>query len=173
MTEKHPLNTPFASEPNVDGRAARISEVLKNFRIAFRAVQNHSAWVEAQCGLSGAQLWAMWELLTSPGLKVSELSKAMSIHQSTTSNLLDKLERKGLIKRERKGPDQRVVRLYLSAEGAAIVKRAPHPPQGVLTDALSRLPDEVLEILGKNMECLVAQINMKDEKAAHEPLYEP
>jgi hypothetical protein len=39
----------------------------------------------------------------------------------------------------------------------------------VLTDALSRLPGNVLENLGQSIEMLVAEINMKDEKAAMEP----
>lgn len=151
-------------------RAPCIREILKNFRVAFRSVQQHSHWVESQCGVSGAQLWAMWELLLAPGLKVSELSKAMAIHQSTTSNLLDKLENKGLVRRERRGPDYRVVRLYLTSDGREVVSRAPRPAQGVLTDALSRLPDSALENLRQNMELLVAQINLKDEKAAMEPL---
>jgi DNA-binding transcriptional ArsR family regulator len=89
-----------------DAHTARVQRVLKNFRIIFKSVQRHSAMVEAECGLSGSQLWAMWELLISPGLKVSDLSKAMAIHQSTASNLLDKLEKRELIKRERRGPVQ-------------------------------------------------------------------
>lgn len=151
-------------------RGLRVREILKNFRIAFRSVQQHSHWVESQCGVSGAQLWAMWELLLAPGLKVSELSRSMAIHQSTASNLLDKLEKKGLVQRERKGPDQRVVRLFLTPDGLEVINRAPRPAQGVLTDALSRLPDTVLENLGQSIEMLVAQINMKDENAAMEPL---
>jgi len=153
-----------------DERLLRVREILKNFRIAFRSVQQHSHWVESQCGVSGAQLWAMWELLLAPGLKVSELSRSMAIHQSTASNLLDKLEKKGLVQRERRGPDQRVVRLFLTSDGLEVINRAPRPAQGVLIDALSRLPDSVLENLGQGIELLVAQINMKDEKAAMEPL---
>jgi DNA-binding MarR family transcriptional regulator len=152
-----------------DERTARTRAILRNFRIAFRSVQQHSHWVESQCGVSGAQLWAMWELLLAPGLKVSELSRAMAIHQSTASNLLDKLEKRGLVQRQRKGPDLRVVRLFLTPEGLEVVNRAPRPAQGVLTDALSRLPGNVLENLGQSIEMLVAEINMKDEKAAMEP----
>jgi MarR family transcriptional regulator, organic hydroperoxide resistance regulator len=151
-------------------RSRRAQEILQLFRVVFRSVQQHSNWVESRCGVSAAQLWAMWELMQSPGMKVSELSKAMAIHQSTTSNLLDKLENKRLIRRERGQPDQRVVRLFLTAEGSAIIEQAPRPAQGVLTDALSRLPESVLENLGQGIEMLVAQINMKDEKAAMEPL---
>lgn len=165
---KAPSGAPEASIKDL--RSDLVLEVLKNFRIVFRSVQKHSHWVESQCGVSGAQLWAMWELLMSPGLKVSELSRAMSIHQSTASNLLDKLEKRGLVKRERKGPDQRVVRLFLTTEGLEIVNRAPRPAQGVLTDTLGRLPDETLAELERSLAQLVSQLNLKDEAAALKPL---
>jgi DNA-binding MarR family transcriptional regulator len=155
-----------------DAHATRVQRVLKNFRIIFKSVQRHSAIVEAQCGLSGSQLWAMWELLISPGLKVSDLSKAMSIHQSTASNLLDRLEKRELVKRERRGPDQRVVRLFLTPEGLKIINGAPRPAQGVLNHNLLRLPDDALESLETGLAGLVANMNLKDESAALKPLTE-
>jgi DNA-binding MarR family transcriptional regulator len=155
-----------------DAHAARVQRVLKNFRIIFKSVQRHSAIVEAQCGLSGSQLWAMWELLMSPGLKVGDLSKAMSIHQSTASNLLDKLEKRELVKRERRGPDQRVVRLFLTPEGLKTINRAPRPAQGVLNHTLLRLPDKALENLESGLTEIVANMNLKDESAALKPFTE-
>lgn len=155
-----------------DERTLRAQRVLKNFRIIFRSIQRHSDMVESQCGLSGSQLWVLWELLMSPGLKVSELSKAMSIHQSTASNLLDKLEKRNLIRRERRGPDQRVVRLFLTPEGLETVNRAPRPAQGVLTHTLLKLPDNTLEDIEAGLATLVANMNVKDELAALQPLTE-
>jgi DNA-binding MarR family transcriptional regulator len=143
------------------------------FRVVFRSVQKHSAWVEKQCEVSGAQLWAMWEMLVSPGLKVGELSRAMTIHQSTASNLLDKLERKGLMRRERGGPDQRVVRLFLTPSGLAVLNRAPRPAQGVLTGALNAISDEALDGLGAHLKVLVDNLGIRDEGAALEPLADP
>ena len=155
-----------------DERTPRVQRVLKSFRIIFRSIQRHSAMVETQCGLSGSQLWVLWELLMSPGLKVSELSKAMSIHQSTASNLLDKLEKRNLIRRERRGPDQRVVRLFLTPEGLETINRAPRPAQGVLTHTLLKLPDKTLEDIEIGLATLVANMNVKDELAALQPLTE-
>lgn len=174
---KSPIPTPDtpatdAQAPKAAPRADRVRDVLQHFRIAFRSVQKHADWVETQCGLSGAQLWALWELLMKPGMKVSELSKAMAIHQSTTSNLLDKLERKGLVQRTRGGPDQRVVRLALTAQGLDIINRAPRPAQGVLTDALERLPDDTLNQLHVAMMALIKELNIRDEQAALRPLSE-
>lgn len=160
------------SAPARKPRIAQVKDVLMLFRVVFRSVQKHSAWVEKQCQVSGAQLWVMWELLVSPGLKVGDLSRAMTIHQSTASNLVDKLEKRGLLRRERGGPDQRVVRLYLTPAGLEVVNRAPRPAQGVLMEALNSLPDEVLEGLDKHLTKLVGVLDVKDENAGLEPLAE-
>jgi DNA-binding MarR family transcriptional regulator len=145
-------------------------EALKRFRLIFRAVQQHSQWVESRCGVSSAQLWAMSELSKTPGLKVTELAKAMSIHQSTASNLLLKLEKTGLIRRERPGSDQRVVRLYLTEAGRELVAKAPDPKQGLLQHALFELPDPVLTSLTQNLDALVEAMRIRDGQAAARPL---
>lgn len=145
-------------------------EVLKKFRLIFKAVQQHSQGVEIQSGVTSAQLWALWELSRKPGLRVTELAKAMSIHHSTASNLLDKLEMKGLIMRERINPDQRVVTLKLTENGTVLINRSPTPPQGILQHALFELPDNVLISLAENLDELVKKMEIKNEEAAMQPI---
>jgi len=154
----------------LDARATSTRGVVQSLRVIFRAIQEHSRWVEKQCGVSATQLWVMWELFAEPGQRVSQLSQVLSIHPSTASNLLDKLERKALVRRERAGPDQRVVRLYLTDSGAALLGHAPRPAQGALTDALLRQSDQVLAELDADLARLVAAMRVKDESAALQPL---
>ncbi|MDD5240539.1 MAG: MarR family transcriptional regulator [Sulfuricella sp.] len=142
---------------------------LRQFRIVFSSVKKHFQDIESKCGVSGAQLWAISEMADSPGLRVSELAQAMSIHQSTASNLVGELERNGFIRKER-GTDQRVVRLYLTEQGSEVVARAPKPMIGVLPDALQRLPENILGSLSGNMDVLIATMQLKDEAAATKPL---
>lgn len=144
--------------------------VVQGLRVVFRSIQEHSRWVEKQCGVSAAQLWTMWEMHARPGMRVSELSRALSIHQSTASNLLDKLERKELIRRERRGPDHRVVQLYLTAKGRDLVEHAPRPAQGALSNGLMALPDPVLAGLNDHIAALVKAMDLADHEAALKPL---
>ena len=161
--------TASAQSPASD-RADRVRSVLLALRVLIRAVQDYSRWVESQCGLSSAQLWALWELFATPGMKVSDLAAALYVHQSTASNMLDKLELRGLVERRRGGPDQRVVRLYLSSAGVDLLATAPRPAQGALNAALQQLPDATLRRLSTDLEALVAALQFKDPKAALKPL---
>jgi DNA-binding MarR family transcriptional regulator len=151
----------------------RLSQnILQSLRIIFRTIQAHARTVEKQCGLSSAQLWMMWEIYSHPGMKVSELAEALSIHTSTCSNLLDKLQGKNLVRRERTDPDQRTVRIYLTGHGERLLSEAPGPPQGTLQEGLSRLPDKYLLDLEMCLEKLVVLLRAKDEEAGMIPISE-
>lgn len=155
-----------------DPRFEKFQSILKNFRIIFRSAQIHSRWVEKESGLTSAQLWMMWELFNEPGLTVSGLARVLSIHQSTCSNMLDKLQEKLLVYRERSNIDQRVVRLYLTEQGSNLLAKAPRPAQGALTDVLHRLPDDVLCELDNGLGQLVNALRVVDEKAGLLPITE-
>src|SRR5947209_11979272 len=74
--------------------------VLRQFRELFRVSQQHFQRDEATCGVSGAQLWALCEIEQAPGMTVSDIARKLSIHLSTASNLLDKLQARNLVHRE-------------------------------------------------------------------------
>lgn len=76
----------------------------------------------------------------------------LGIHQSTASNLLDKLEDRGLVERRRREPDQRVVRVYLSDRATALLGESPDTSQDRLWNALQRLPDDRLERLAQDLD---------------------
>lgn len=105
-----------------------------------RAVQSGMQSIDASQGMSGSQLLALWQISAQPGLRVAELAEALHIHPSTASNLLDKIEARGLVRRERSSSDNRVVRLFLNDSGMNVVNGLPGPMQGRLRFALRKVP---------------------------------
>ena len=147
--------------------------VLQQFRELFRLSQRHFQRIEARCGVSGAQLWALSELDRQPGLTISELARCLSVHLSTSSNLLDKLEKQRLVRRERRGSDQRVVRVYVTAAGTKLLTRAPKPAEGLIPDALSRMQPLALGSLQRDLATLLTLVAGRSARAAMKPLAEP
>src|SRR5512140_671976 len=145
-------------------------EVLKQFRILFRSIKRHYQWVEQECGLSGALLWAMAEIGGAPGIKVSDLAQQLGIHLSTASNMLRRLEELALVKRMRIGDDHRVVRLQLTAKGDRSLRRAPRPLVGILQQALADLPQVRLDSLHADLGEVIRLMKFKDTKAGSTPL---
>lgn len=144
--------------------------ILKCLRIVFRSVQAHSRLVEKKTGVSSTQLWMLWEISNLPGLKVTDLAEVLSIHQSTCSNILDKLQQKKLIKKERSGPDQRVVHLYLTRKGTGLLAQAPRPAQGAIVDVLQRLPDDILVNMEDSVGKLAGALHITEKDAELRPL---
>lgn len=155
----------------VEGQPAPdVLSILKLFRVIFQSVNRHSHEVERRAGIGGAQLWALAEIAERPQIKVTELAHAMSIHQSTASNLLEKLESQGYVTRSRGAADRRVVLLALTSRGEDVLRKAPLPYRGVLSDALLKLDAQSLGELHASLDQLVSMLEYKQLKGAFEPL---
>jgi len=155
---------------NRESKAVKATAVLQQFRELFRISQQHFQRVESSCGLSGAQAWAMAELNTKPGLKISELARALSIHLSTASNLVDRLEAKELVRRERNKQDQRIVRAFVTPKGRELLRRAPKPAAGIIPDALNRMSLVSLSNLNRDLGALLHLTLARDRRARMTPL---
>ncbi len=144
--------------------------VLKKFRIIYGSVRQHFREIEQTCGVTGSQLWIMQEINNMSGMGISKLAERLSIHQSTCSQLVEKLVARKLIIKERSKEDQRRVGLRLSEEATKLLTRAPGPSEGLLPEALKALPYEALFELEVSLEKVIAQLHIKDAKLANRPL---
>lgn len=148
----------------------QVLETLRKFRLVVGAVRQHSRALEKACGMSGTQVWMLATIAERPDIRVSELGQALSIHVSTTSNLLDRMARAGLIERMRSEEDRRVVRLRLTDAGRAAIERAPKPLTGPISDALGKMPAGALAKLDASLAVLIDHMSEIDQRAADEPL---
>ncbi len=144
--------------------------VLKQFRLIYGSVRQHFRRVEEACGVSGSQVWLMQEIGRTPGIGISELARRLSIHQTTCSQLVEKLVGRGHVRKARSREDQRRVGLTLSRRATRALKSAPGPAEGVLPEALAELPDSALETLFRQLQKVIAELHLRDERCAGKPL---
>ncbi len=145
------------------------AQVLRRFRVVFSAVRSHFQQVEKQVGLGGAQVWALNVVRDHPGIGMGMLAKHMDIHQSTASNLVKTLQRKALISMSKSPEDRRNVQIHVLPAGLAALAQVPGPFEGVLPEALARLPADTLLRLDQDLSELIALLKT-DEQAASIPL---
>lgn len=146
--------------------------VLRKLRLVFNTVKGHFRDVEKKAGVAGAQVWALSVIRDRPGVGVSELAKAMDIHQSTASNLIKPLIERGMVTAGRAENDRRALKLKITARGTAVLKKAPAPATGVLPDALSKLDLETLTRLDHDLAGLIALLG-SDRRGEKLPLGRP
>lgn len=164
-----PTRTPARKAAATNAAADPAVRVLRRFRLVFNAVKGHFRAVETKAGISGAQLWALSVVQAQPGLGVSELARAMDIHQSTASNLLRGLLEKSLVVAERGEEDRRAVQLQITARGLKVLAKAPGPFSGLLPEALGRLDKATLTRLDRDLARVIAELGA-DERGAGIPI---
>lgn len=145
-------------------------QVLKKFRIIYGSVRQQFREIEQTCGITGSQIWILQEVANTPGIGVSELADRLSIHQSTGSQLVEKLVSRGLINKERSKEDQRRVGLRVTEEASRLLKNAPGPAEGILPQALQALPESALLALDNSLIGVIGQLRIHDDKLADKPL---
>ena len=143
--------------------------VLRQFRVVFNAVRTHFRQVEKKVGIGGAQVWALNVIGQAPGCGVNDLARAMDIHQTTASNLVRQLVKRGLVRVDKSNSDRRSVHLQLELAGRAVLLASPGPYEGVLPEALNQLPPQTLAQLQCSLGELI-QLLQVDESAAGIPL---
>ena len=145
-------------------------EVLQQFRVIYGTMRQYFRTIEQCCGLPGSQMWILQEVERTPSIGVTELAQRLGIHQSTCSQLVEKLVARGLLVKERSLEDQRRVGLSLTEVAAELLRKAPGPAEGVLPDALMCLSKETLLLLDASLAEVIGQLGIHDEKYANNPL---
>ena len=77
---------------------------------------------EREMGVSAGTWFSLALLAGEDGISQGELSQRFEVDPSRVTRLAKKLEREGLLRRERDPEDQRVVRMYLTEKGRDLVE---------------------------------------------------
>jgi DNA-binding MarR family transcriptional regulator len=110
--------------------------------------------------LSRTETGALLTLLDGPR-RITELAATEALAQPTVTQLVDKLEKRGLVARERSGDDGRVVLVVISERGREQLEALRASSREVMRETLKELSDEELtelvaaaETLGRLVETL-------------------
>lgn len=116
--------------------------IVARFLQIYRYLTSYSRRIASEFGISGRQLAALRYLSMSGDATIGELSNYLHINDSSTSELVSGLERRGLVQRARCVKDSRVVRVALTKEGEALVQRAPLAGIGLMRERVGSLSAE-------------------------------
>lgn len=104
-------------------------EVLVALRRLIRATDLHSKHLSKTTGLTAPQILLMKAIRDKGQVTMRELASEISLSQATVTTILDRLEKRGLVYRERSAVDKRKIHTFLTGDALAILKNAPIPLQ--------------------------------------------
>lgn len=112
--------------------------ILRSLRRISRAIGLHSRQVASRYQLTTPQLVCLRHLKYQP-CSPGELARAISLSPPTVTGILDRLESRGLVLREKHPRDKRRLIVGITEEGRHLLSAAPMPLHERLASNLARL----------------------------------
>ena len=94
-------------------------------------------------------------------MTIGELSQKMYLACSTTTDLIDRMEKNNLVERVKDPSDRRVVRIHLLSEGERIIQEVIQKRQDYLEDMLEAFSEEETAAFEKLLIKLQQEMNRK------------
>jgi MarR family transcriptional regulator, organic hydroperoxide resistance regulator len=122
------------------------------------------AWVGL--GLTMTQLGVLFLLRQEAGEPAGLLAERLRVTPSTLTRIVDRLVRLNLVRRQEDSDDRRLVRHYLTPEGAQSLEEMARTARAYLTEILRQLPREKLERLFNALQDLTQAAEAVEKGAA-------
>ncbi len=141
-------------------------EVLIAIRRVIRAVDLHSRKLSQSYNLTGPQALVLKAIAGKQSISAGELAKQVSLSQATITDIVKRLEQRGMVTRVRDSKDRRKIILEISEEGKALIRAAPPLLQEEFTRRFSKLQDWEQTLLLSSLQRIASLMNAEELDAA-------
>jgi len=140
--------------------------VLLALRRIARAASVHSRHIQQAYGLTSPQLFLLRELARRGEATGGELARAASLSHATVTGILDRLERRDLLVRQRSDQDKRRVFARITDAGRALLDSAPPPLQYRFLEEFRKLRDWEQSLLVASLQRVAGMMESVEEQEA-------
>jgi DNA-binding MarR family transcriptional regulator len=142
------------------------AEIVAALRSIVRAIDLRSRRLFEQSGLTGPQLLVLREASRLEGASIGAVARAVDLSQPTVSGIIDRLERRGMVRRVRGTGDRRTVVVTVTPEGGRTLRDAPSLLQDRFRSGLARLKEWEQTQLLATLQRVVAMMDAAEIDAA-------
>jgi DNA-binding MarR family transcriptional regulator len=145
-------------------------QMLQALRQITRAIDLDSRALWHRFGLTAPQLGSLLAISREQPISTGSLAKRLHLGQPTVTGIVDRLERRGYVVRERGERDRRSVLLRLTASGQQVLVRAPSLLHGFCRELALLEASERDQILGSLQR--VAEMMERSARSCLQPVEE-
>ncbi|APR87909.1 Transcriptional regulator, MarR family protein [Minicystis rosea] len=161
------MSTPAAPEQRPE-----IDSIVETIIYLYTESRRLTKGMAKEVGLTGPQLTVIKLLETFENLSLSSLSERIRAQNSTVTGIIDRMEREGLVRRERSTTDRRVVHIRLSDKGQKLARQIQVEPMEIFRAALGSLSPsdlkDLLRIMNKLQRHVRAKVAIENGEGAGE-----
>ncbi|MCF3941917.1 MarR family winged helix-turn-helix transcriptional regulator [Oceanobacillus alkalisoli] len=144
--------------------AESIVKIEKRLRYISGMIKQNGRKILHNYPITSPQFVALQWLLEEGDLTIGELSNKISLAFSTTTDLVDRMEKNELVERIRDDKDRRVVRIHLLDKGKVIIHEVIEKRQEYLQEVLDGFSPEEETILNEMLDSLYSRMKQVNEK---------
>lgn len=135
-----------------------VNEIEEELRYISRIIRQKGREILVHFHITPPQFEALFLLREHGNLTIGELSNKMFLAYSTTTDLVDRMERNGLVERIRDTVDRRVVRLRIRERGVQMIEEVLKARRAYLRQVLERMDPSRIPALAEVLRELVVHI---------------
>lgn len=144
----------------------KYEELLVSLRKVTRAIGLYSKKLSKESGLTSPQLIVLKEIAQHNGCMVKDIAQSINLSSATVTSILDRLEARNYVIRERSLTDKRRVGLHLTEQGKTVIENAPRPLQAHFIDRFEKLQEWEQTQLVSTMQRIASMMDAEDIDAA-------
>ena len=148
---------------------SEVDQVLEAIIYLYTESRRITKELAKRADLTGPQLTVVKLLQTVGDLSLSELSDKIRAQNSTVTGIIDRMEREGLVLRERSKEDRRVVHIRLTPKGKALADDIPVEPMEIFKGALESLTVQEMRDLMRIMTKVAKRVKQIVRRDVGEP----
>jgi DNA-binding MarR family transcriptional regulator len=161
------------TSPAADASRPEVDQIVETIIYLYTESRRLTKGIAREVGLTGPQLSVLKLLESFQDLSLSSLSERIRAQNSTVTGIIDRMEREGLVCRERSKTDRRVVYIKLTDKGEKLARQIRVEPLEIFRSALTSLTAsdqrDLLRILMKLQKRVVARVEAQTEAMAVRP----
>jgi len=151
---------------NVTALATNSDSVLSSLRRIIQAIDIHSRQLVRKHGITTPQLIILKQIEGKETITVTQLAKQVSLKQATVTDILNRLERKGLVLRVKDTGDRRRVLVKETDAGKKLLEAAPSPLQDTFIEKFENLEDWKQSMILTSLQLLGTLMTEEEISAA-------
>ena len=137
-------------------------QIILRLRQIMQEMSKHSKLILDNYKISTPQLICLNEVFQHGPISIGALTKIVFLNNSTVTGIVDRLEKRELVKRVRVSKDRRQVHVEITDQGIAFINEAPKPIQDQFVGHLLTLDKDKIALILWSLEMLVDMLGSQD-----------
>lgn len=137
-------------------------QIMMRLRQIFQEMSKHSKHIQENYKITVPQLICLQEVYEHGPISIGALTKIVFLNNSTVTGIVDRLENRELVRRNRISRDRRQVHVEITEEGTKFIQKAPTPLHTRFYDRLKQFDEEKITMILWSLEMLVDMLGPEE-----------